>query len=86
MTRNIVLFTILRLGIFAAAFGLLLLGGFDWAWAVVLAAVASLCVSYLALKPLRDRISTNIWERQQKPPPDVDANVEDEIVDKRRTK
>lgn len=58
--RAVVLFSILRVLVFAASFGILLAVGFDWIWAALIAAVVGFCVSYIFLRPLRDRVATQL--------------------------
>lgn len=81
MTRRILLYSLARLAIFGAALTVLLLVGLDWLWATLAAAVIGLCVSYLALGPLRDAVSQSIWEKRNAPDVDTDAEAEDALSD-----
>lgn len=58
--REVVLFSILRVLVFAAPFGILYAVGLDWIWAALIAAVVGFCVSYIFLRPLRDRVSMRL--------------------------
>jgi hypothetical protein len=65
------LYTLARLALFVAAFGLLWLVGFHWLqwtygsvlWTAVLAMLVSGIGSLLWLGPLRDRLSASVHER-----------------------
>jgi len=59
-----VLFSLLRVGIFAAAFALLLLLGLVPWLAAIIAAVIGLCVSYLFLGRAREAMSTQLYENR----------------------
>lgn len=82
MLGRILLFSLLRLALFAVPFVLLLLIGFELLWALLLAAVAGLAVSLLVLSPLRESISHGLWHRRHAPPADIDADVEDDLVER----
>lgn len=77
MSGRVVLFTVLRLAVFAVPLTVLLWIGFDWWWAALLAAIVGVCVSIIALAPLRDSISRDIANRVDNPEPDADAEFED---------
>ena len=52
-----VLYTLIRVGIFAAVFALLFgLAGLEWWIAALIAAAIGLCVSYLFFRPQRDEL------------------------------
>ena len=69
---------LLRVGIFAVVFVLLVLLRADlwWLWAVV-AAVVSLCVGYIFFGRLRDAASRELAERRATPKPSADETAED---------
>ncbi len=83
--RTLVWYSIIRIGMFAAAFALLfwLLGGEFWWLAAVSAAIIALCLSYIFLGGMRTRIATDLAARRRANPKpvDVDAEVEDSAVD-----
>ena len=64
--RAWILYSALRLGLFAVLFGILYaltVGSFPtmaWAIAGVGGAILALCVSYIFLKPLRDRVALEL--------------------------
>lgn len=74
-------YTLARLGIFAAAVLLLLLTGLPWYWATIGGAVVGLLVSYLALPRLRNAVTMTIAERRARPERDADSDFEDDFVD-----
>jgi flagellar biosynthesis/type III secretory pathway M-ring protein FliF/YscJ len=63
-----VLFTIVRVGLFAVLFAALYaataqLGSFAWAGAAVLAALLAFCISYIFFGKLRARVAAEMAER-----------------------
>lgn len=72
-----VVYSLLRVGLFAAAFAILMLLGIEWWLSAIIAAVVGLCVSYIFFGRLRDRVTRDIVERRETPAKDVDADVED---------
>jgi uncharacterized membrane protein len=68
--RPWVLFTIVRVGLFAVLFAVLYaltaqLGSFAWAGAAVVAALLAFCVSYIFFGKLRARVAAEMAERAQ---------------------
>ena len=82
MAGRVVLFSVLRLAAFLVPLGILLWIGFDWWWAAILATIVGVCVSVLALSPMRESIARGLAERVDKPEPDVDAEFEDAAAEK----
>ncbi|PZF58862.1 DUF4229 domain-containing protein [Curtobacterium sp. MCSS17_008] len=74
-------YTLARLGIFAAALAVLLLVGLRWYWAAIGAALIGLLVSYIALPGLRGQVTSNIASRRGRPERDADSDFEDDFVD-----
>ncbi|PZE85099.1 DUF4229 domain-containing protein [Curtobacterium sp. MCBD17_032] len=74
-------YTLARLGIFAAALLLLLLVGLPWWWAAIGAALIGLLVSYIALPGLRSAVTSSIAQRRARPERDADSDFEDDFVD-----
>jgi hypothetical protein len=72
-----VAYSLLRVGLFAAAFAILMLLGIEWWLSAVLAAVIGLCVSYIFFGGLRARVAADLAARRAAPARDVDADVED---------
>ncbi|WIE63962.1 DUF4229 domain-containing protein [Curtobacterium sp. MCLR17_036] len=76
------LYTLARLGIFAAALVLLLvLTPMKWYWATIVAALVGLLVSYIALARLRTQVATSLANRRTAPAADADSDFEDGVVD-----
>jgi hypothetical protein len=69
-----VLYTVIRVGIFAAVFALLYgLAGLEWWIAALIAAAIGLCVSYLFFRPQRDELVRSIGTRGARPATDESA-------------
>lgn len=82
--RAWVLFTIVRVGLFAVLFVVLYaltaqLGSFAWAGAAVLAALLALCISYIFFGGLRARVAAEMAERtrERKAKAGSDEDAED---------
>ncbi|MBF4613655.1 DUF4229 domain-containing protein [Curtobacterium sp. VKM Ac-1376] len=76
------LYTLARLGIFAAALVLLLLlTPMPWYWATIVAALVGLLVSYIALSRLRTQVALSLANRRGAPERDADSDFEDDFVD-----
>jgi len=58
--RPWIAYTLVRLGIFAAAFALLFILGLPWWLAAVLAAVIGFLVAYIFFRDLRDRVARDL--------------------------
>ncbi|MGG7307819.1 DUF4229 domain-containing protein [Curtobacterium sp. AB451] len=75
-------YTLARLGIFAAVLALLLLlTPMTAAWATIVAALVALLISYIALPKLRGRVTESLANRRPAPEHDVDSDFEDDFVD-----
>lgn len=74
-------YTLARLGIFAAALAVFFVLGFKWYWATIVAAVVGLLVSYIALPKLRGRVTESLANRRTVPEHDADSDFEDDFVD-----
>lgn len=74
-------YTLARLGIFAAAVALLLLTPMPWYWAVIVGALVALLVSYIALGRLREQVTMSLANRRARPEHDADSDFEDDFVD-----
>lgn len=84
--RSWILYTLLRLGLFAAAFALVLwLVGTELWWVAMLsAAVVSLAVSYIFFGGLRREVAADLQRRVERrraaePAADSDESVEDRL-------
>ncbi len=80
------LYTLARLGIFAAALVLLLvLTPMPWYWATIVAALVGLLVSYIALSGLRTQVALSLANRRGVRDRDADSDFEDDFVERRDT-
>ncbi len=70
-------YTLLRLGLFGAALGVLLAIGIDWWWAAIVASVIAMTVSYIFFSSLRDAVARDLHARRAQPAGDPDAAAED---------
>jgi len=72
------LFSALRVLVFAIPFGILFALGLEWWLAALIAAVIGFCVSYIFLRGLRDRVAVQLAEaRSAAPKPSADEQAED---------
>ena len=58
--RDWVIFSIVRVLVFAVPLGILMAIGFEWWIAALIAAAVGFCVSYIFLRPLRDRVAAQL--------------------------
>lgn len=79
MASRVVLFSVLRLAAIIVPLVALLWLGFDWWWAAILATIIGVCISVLALSPMRESIARGLAEKIDRPDPDVDADFEDAV-------
>jgi hypothetical protein len=75
------LYTLARVGVFAALFGLLRLTPLSVYLAAAFAAVLALLISYLFFGRLRSGVAESIARRRAAPERDDDADEEDAIID-----
>lgn len=71
------LYSLVRVGIFAVAFGLLFALGIEWWLAAIIAAVIGLCIAYIFFGKLRDAVALDIAARRARPAGDADTAAED---------
>lgn len=74
-------YSLARLGVFAVAFALLAITPLPIWGAVVLAALIGLLISYIFFGRLREKVALSIVQRRQAPERDVDADLEDGVLD-----
>jgi uncharacterized membrane protein len=76
--RAVLLFSAVRVLVFAIPFAILFALGLEWWIAALIAAVVGFCVSYIFLRPLRDRVALQLAEaRSAAPRTSVDDASED---------
>jgi hypothetical protein len=63
--KPLVVYTLLRLGLFALVFGVLLATGAEFWLAAIIAAVFGLAFSYLFLRKRRDELVTELQARRE---------------------
>ena len=69
-----VVYSLIRVGVFAAVFAVLyLLAELEWWLAAIIAAAVGLCVSYLFFRPQRDELVRSIATRPESPRTDESA-------------
>lgn len=72
-----ILYSLVRLGLFAATFAILLVLEFDWWWAAIVASIIALTISYIFFGRLRDAVAADLHARRTQPAGDPDAAAED---------
>lgn len=81
--RAWVIYSVVRVGLFAGLFLLLWLLGIEWWLAAISAAVIALCISYIFLGRLRARVAGEIAARREArgeaPAANSDEDVEDAL-------
>ncbi len=81
-SRQWILYSLIRVGVFAAALALLVLVGVTFLIAAVAAAVIGFCVSYIFLRGPRNAVATSIHELRTKKDRDADNDVENDVLDR----
>ena len=72
-----VLYSLVRVGVFALSLAILLVIGIEWWLAAIIAAVVGLCIAYIFFGKLRDAGARDIVQRRTQPKVDADAAAED---------
>lgn len=80
--RPWLIYSLLRVGIFAAVFAVLALSGVDPILSAVIAAIVGLCVSYIFLRGQRDRVAADLHRRRTSSKVDRDGDAEDDVLDR----
>ena len=81
-SRAWIVYTVIRLGVFAIALaGLLLLQVTPWI-AAVGAAVIGLCVSYIFFRGPRDQVARDIYAKRHSEQRDADNDIENAALDR----
>ncbi len=76
-------YSLVRIGVFALAFGVMLAVGVIWWLAAIIAAIISLCIAYIFFRALRDAMTADLAQRRLRPAKsDADATAEDIANDK----
>ena len=85
MTNPWVKYTLIRLGSFIVLTSILTSVGFDWVFAVMVAAVLSFAFSLIFLSKMRDQMSSGVYKRINKGAgaPDEESDLENKILDEK---
>lgn len=83
MSRRIIWFSIVRVGIFAVTLAVLLFFQLNMWLAAVLATVIAFCISYLFLDRMRGEIAVDLEALRHREGPDEDSAEEDAAIDAR---
>ena len=75
------LYTLYRVGLFAAATVVLSLLGFEVWVAAVLGTIIAFCVAYLTARRTRESLASDLHDRRMRDQPDEDNDYENEILD-----
>ncbi len=78
-------YTLIRLGSFIVLTSILTSVGFDWVFAVMVAAVLSFAFSLIFLSKMRDQMSSGVYKRINKGAgaPDEESDLENKILDEK---
>jgi hypothetical protein len=79
MMKPWLVYSLIRFGLFAGAFAVLLVTGVQWLLAAVLAATIAFCVSYIFFRGQRDAMTSEMAHQRQSPSKDEDAEAEDAL-------
>jgi len=81
-SRQWILFSLVRVGTFAATLAILMLVGLNVFIAAIGAAVIGFCVSYIFLRKQREAVSTSIGHLRANKDRDRDNELENEALDR----
>jgi hypothetical protein len=76
--RPWIAYTLVRVGLFAAAFAILYVVGVPWWLAAILAAAIGFCLAYIFFRPLRERVAAELVTARAATDKRSDEAVEDE--------
>jgi hypothetical protein len=81
-SRQWVVYSAIRVGIFAVALVVLLVVGVTGWIAAIGAAVIGLCVSYIFFRPQRDAVARSIVDIRSAKDRDIDNDLENDVLDR----
>lgn len=81
-SRQWIIYTLIRVGVFAVALALLLVLGVNPWIAAIAAAVIGFCFSYIFLRGPRDAVASSIVSIRESKDRDLDNEVENEALDR----
>ena len=76
-----IIYSLLRFGIFAAVFTVLMVAGVDWWLSALIAATLGFAISYIFFSKLRDAVALDVVARRSGPSHDPDRDAEDAASD-----
>ena len=77
-----VVYSLFRVGLFAAAFAAMMLIGLEWWVAAIVATVVAFAISYIFFSEPRDALARDIHERRQSTDHDADSDAENAMLDR----
>lgn len=81
-SRHLILYSLLRIGLFAIVFTVLMLLQL-WPWVAALAAaIISLCVSYIFFRAPREALAQSLARARASEPRDLDSDAENAALDR----
>lgn len=80
-SRQWILYSLIRVGVFAIALALLMILGVNVFVAAIGAAIIGLCVSYIFLRRQRDAVASSIDHLRTTKDRDIDNDVENDALD-----
>lgn len=78
-----ILYSLFRVGLFAAALAAMLLLGLEWWLAAIVATVVAFAISYIFFSEPRDALARDVQERRQSAGTDADSDIENALLDRR---
>lgn len=77
-----ILYSLFRVGLFAAALAAMLLLGLEWWLAAIVATVVAFAISYIFFSEPRDALAYDIHQRRQSAGFDADSDAENAALDR----
>jgi hypothetical protein len=76
-----ILYSLFRVGLFAAALAAMLLLGLEWWVAAIVATVVAFAISYIFFSEPRDALAQDLQTRRQTAGVDLDSDIENALLD-----
>lgn len=77
-----ILYSLFRVGLFAAALAALLLIGLELWVSAILATIVAFCISYVFFREPRDAIARDIYKRRSSDAGDIEGDLENLSLDR----
>lgn len=81
-SRQWIVYSLIRLGIFAILLAVLVLVGVNVLFAAVIAAAIGFCISYIFFRGQRDAVAQSIVDIRSRKDRDADNDIENEALDR----